>query len=158
MNRITVTLTIGDRTMTLEGPEDFVRQEVERFAGAAGVVPSSNIDRQGTVDGPRISERELLDQKAPSGHVEIVTVLAFALKQSGTMEFSETDIHRAYLRARERPPKVLAQSIRDAKNKFDYIESGELKGTYKLSPHGERTVIFDLPRKTKASSSIPSEG
>ena len=30
--RVEVTITVGTRKMTLEGPEDFVRMEVERFA------------------------------------------------------------------------------------------------------------------------------
>jgi len=66
--------------------------------------------------------------------------------ESGMNEFSEQDIRRAYLRAEVRPPKFVSQALRDAKNKFDYLESGSKRGMYRLSNHGDRTVRFDLPR------------
>jgi len=91
-------------------------------------------------------ERELAEAKRPSGHLETVAVLAFALAQSGIEEFTEAEMRRAYLRAGIRPPKVVAQALRDAKNRMDYIEPGHKRGTYRLSQHGDRTVRFDLPR------------
>jgi hypothetical protein len=84
--------------------------------------------------------------KKPRGHAEIVAVLAFGLADAGTEEFTEVDVRRAYIQAGVRPPKVVAQALRDAKNKQDYIEAGKKRGTYRLSPHGDRTVRFDLPR------------
>ena len=150
--RVEVTLTFGDRRISLEGPEEFVRAEVERLVrGPASSSPSvgeRNVPHSG--DGPA-SERALLDQKLPKGHSETVAVLAFALRESGTAQFTEDDMRRAYLRAKVRPPKVVSQAIRDSRNKFDYIEPGTSKGTYRLSAHGERTVIFDLPRKKEQS-------
>ena len=93
-----------------------------------------------------VSERELVSAKRPSGHLETVAVIAFALTQAGIEEFTEDDVRRAYLRAEVRPPKVVAQALRDAKNRMDYIEAGSKRGCYRLSPHGDRTVRFDLPR------------
>ncbi len=84
--------------------------------------------------------------KRPSGHLETVAVIAFALTQAGIGEFTEEDVRRAYVRADVKPPKVVAQALRDAKNRMDYIEPGRKRGTYRLSPHGDRTVRFDLPR------------
>jgi hypothetical protein len=78
--------------------------------------------------------------------VEIVTVFAFFLTEQGITEFSDDDIKRCYVRAGVRPPKVIAQALRDAKNKYDLIAAGSKRGTYKLSDHGERVVRFDLPR------------
>jgi hypothetical protein len=148
VKRVEVTLTIGDRKISLEGPEDFVRAEVERFVHGPTASPASSkeVAAPGCAVTP-MSERALLDNKSPEGHSETVAVLAFALRESGAAEFTEDDMRRAYLRAKERPPKVVSQAIRDAKNKFDYIEPGASKGTYRLSTHGERTVMFDLPRK-----------
>ena len=88
----------------------------------------------------------MVEAKRPKGHSETVAVLAFCLSQGGAPEFSEEDIKRAYLRAKVRPPKVVSQAIRDAKNNFDYIEAGSKRGMYRLSNHGDRTVRFDLPR------------
>lgn len=146
--RVEVTLTFGDRKISLEGPEDFVRTEVERLV--RGPVSSPASAREGAAPNSEtapMSERALLDEKLPEGHSETVAVLAFALRESGAAEFTEEDMRRAYLRAKARPPKVVSQAIRDAKNKFDYIEPGAAKGSYRLSAHGERTVMFDLPRK-----------
>jgi|SRR5579871_1644596 len=140
---VTVTLTVDDRRITLEGPEDFVRSEVRRFAGlepqpakANGTIPSAT---------GMLSERDLIAQKRPRNQTEIVAVLGFCLSANGLTEFREEDIKKAYLRAGVRPPKVIAQALRDARNKFDFIEAGAKKGTYRLSTHGDRTVRFDLP-------------
>ncbi len=153
MERIEVTVTLGDRRVTLEGPEEFVRQEVERLVGGVPAAPGLAFE-QGKATDKRdaVSERALLDEKQPDGHSETVAVLAFALRESGVAEFSEDDMRRAYLRGKERPPKVISQAIRDAKNKFDYIAPGNGRGKYRLSTHGERTVIFDLPRRKTGKS------
>jgi hypothetical protein len=95
--------------------------------------------------GAKVSEREFVAQKKPRGHGETVAVLAFCLRESGILEFTADDMRRAYIRAGVRPPKVAAQALRDAKNKYDLIESGSKRSTFRLSPHGERTVLFDLP-------------
>lgn len=146
--RVDVTITFGDRKISLEGPEDFVRTEVERLVhGSVSSISGSDLPAASLPEAVPMSERKLMQQKRPKGHSEKVVVLAYALREGGTAEFTEDDLRRAYLRADERPPKVVSQAIRDAKNKYDYIEPGSSKGTYRLSPHGERTVIFDLPRE-----------
>jgi hypothetical protein len=93
------------------------------------------------------TERELITEKSPKGHHETIAALAFYLKQQGSEEFVPEDIRRAYIRAGVKPPKVVAQALRDAKRHQDFIEAGKKRGTYKLSHHGERVVRFDLPRK-----------
>jgi len=140
---LTVTVTVDNRRITLEGPEDFVRAEVRRFAlphdnGAKG--KSSN-----NAGPTTLTERDLIAQKRPRNQTETVAVLGFCLTENGHGEFTEADIKRAYVRGGIRPPKVISQAIRDARNKFDLIETGAKKGTYRLSPHGDRTVRFDLP-------------
>jgi len=144
---ITVTVTVGERRVTLEGPADFVRQEVRRLTDK---LASSAEARAGErAAGPEIgpaSEADLVGAKRPSNHSETVAVLAYALKQRGVEEFDETEMTRAYRRARVRPPKVVAQAIRDARNVFDFVEGGSKRGFYRLSHHGETTVEFDLPR------------
>lgn len=156
--RVEVTISVGDKRVTLEGPEDFVRAEVERFVNS---VPSASSDspKIPAVDGAHpqaltaaLSERDLVSQKQPDGHQETVAVLAYFLSKAGQVEFRAEDIRRAYLRAGVRPPKVMAQALRDSKNIKDYIEPGTKRGTFRLSPHGERTVLFDLPRKVAAKA------
>ncbi len=149
--RITVNLKIGDRSVELSGPEDFVREEVRHLT--ATLARQENGSEQATPRverqqlGSATTEAELIQEKQPANHSETVAVLAYALRSAGVSEFTEEDMTRAYKRARFKPPKVVGQAIRDAKNTFDYIESGEQRGKYKLSHHGERTVEFDLPRK-----------
>lgn len=139
------TISMGDSTVTFEGPAAFVQAQVEKFSRAqeSCALPAS------TIKGPAgaAHEQELIRDKRPRGHHEIVTVLAFALTEGGTAEFTDDDVRRAYIRAAVRPPKLVAQSLRDAKSKFDYICSGSRRGTYRLTEHGDRFVRFDLPRQ-----------
>jgi hypothetical protein len=138
------TITLGDSTITFEGPAEFVQAQVANFSGlinggtpsAAGPSPSESASR----------EKQLVAEKRPRGHHEIATVLAFALTEAGVAQFTEDDIRRAYLRADIRPPKHVSQALRDAKSKFDYIATGSKRGVYRLTNHGDRTVRFDLPR------------
>lgn len=153
--RIEVTLRIGDKQITLAGPEAFVREEVQRLTNMVAK-PAQSADAESSKttgarplgpEGLAASEREFVAEKNPSGHAEVVAVLAYFLTKNGQQEFTPEDIRRAYARAGVRPPKVIAQALRDAKNLNDYLEPGGERGTFKLSPHGERTVGFDLPRK-----------
>jgi hypothetical protein len=139
---VAVTVTIGDRRITLEGPEDFVRAEVRRFT--ADPQPAK-LGTPAAAAPASLSERDLIAQKRPRNQTEIVAVLGFCLTENGVAEFGEADIKKAYVRAGVRPPKVIAQALRDARNKFDFIEAGKKRGTYRLSAHGDRTVRFDLP-------------
>jgi hypothetical protein len=155
--RIEVTISFGDRTMTLSGPEDFVQTEVQRVsdllvAGVVGrpAVSGSEPERVHVVDeASPLNERDFVEKKRPSGHLEIVAVLAYCLMKNGMPEFTADDVRRAYLRVGIRPPKVVAQSLRDAKNLKDFIKQGSEPGRFKLTDHGERTVVFDLPSERK---------
>jgi hypothetical protein len=147
MESAKATITLGDSKIIFEGSPDFVEAQVKRFAanqpnGAAHPEAHPGAERP----APSSSEKQLVAAKRPRGHHEIVTVLAFALTESGVVQFSEEDIRRAYIRAEVRPPKYVSQALRDAKSKFDYITTGSKRGTYRLSNHGDRTVRFDLPR------------
>lgn len=151
---IQVKVTIEDRQVTLEGPEDFVRAEVQRLTNEvakrpAGAKAPHFVDQSGTDGAEKLArtEREFVALKKPSGHPEIVAVLAYFLKRNGQEEFRPEDMRRAYARAGLRPPKVIGQAVRDSKNVHDYLETGSERGTFRLSPHGERTVEFDLPRQ-----------
>jgi len=80
-----------------------------------------------------IREGDLIELKKPKNHPETVAVLAFALSENGISEFTDEDIHRAYLRGGVRPPKVIGQAIRDAKNNYDFIEVGPNEDTIALA-------------------------
>jgi hypothetical protein len=144
------TIEIDDKKVTFEGPREFVEAQVLKITGT---LPSKQTIQMLADAGEKplppeqLSERALVQTKQPKGHPETVAVLAFALTQSGVEEFTEGEMRRAYIRAGVRPPKVVAQALRDAKNRFDYIQPGKRKGSYRLSPHGDRTIRFDLPRQ-----------
>jgi len=154
---VKATITVDNKVVTFEGPQEFVDSQVAKYIGQShssdinmhsdSVVASSELKANAV-----LSEKQLVLAKNPKGHSETVAVLAFALAQSGTVEFSEEDMRKAYLRASVRPPKVVGQAIRDAKNAFDYVEAGKKRGTYKLSNHGDRTVRFDLPRRREGKA------
>jgi hypothetical protein len=145
--RIEVTVEFGDKRVTLTGPEDFVRDEVRRLVGAPGSTAQGGGSTHDTEEPlrPR-SERDLITEKRPSGHAETIAVLAHSLRSQGQEEFTPEDIRRAYIRANVRTPKVIEQALRDARNKHDFVQSGSKRGSFRLSTHGERTVLFDLPR------------
>lgn len=138
------TISMGDSKITFEGSADFVQAQVERFAG--GQQRSIDLGETGRRSAQSSAEKQLIAEKKPRGHHEVVTVLAFALTESGAKEFTEDDVRRAYIRADVRPPKHVSQALRDAKSKFDYVTTGSKRGTYRLTNHGDRTVRFDLPR------------
>lgn len=146
--RIEATVHINENRITLEGPRSFVEEEVRRLtsliaSGVAKTEPTAVETVPDSVEG--MSERKFIELKQPQGHLEIVTVLGFYLTENGQPEFTEDDIRRSYIRANVRPPKVVGQSLRDAKSKKDFIQSGSARGTYKITNHGDRFVRFDLP-------------
>jgi len=147
--RIKVSVSIDDRAITLEGPEDFVREEVARLTRRTEnpARPLGSGREGGEAAMPSLPEKEMVIQKRPKGHAETVAVLAMGLRDGGLTEFGAQDMRKAYIRAGVRPPKVMEQALRDAKNKYEFLETGASRATYRLSPHGERTVLFDLPRK-----------
>ena len=119
---------------TFEGTREFVEEQVARWSKSLSskqLDTSTNYSNTVPNDSRQHSERELVQSKLPSGHLETVAVIAFALTASGLEEFSEEDVRRAYLRAGVRPPKVVGQALRDAKNKMDYIEAGSRRGLYR---------------------------
>ena len=148
------TITYGDVKIVLEGPKEFIEEQIAKYASCTSTPSTSKqvnnfLLTAGDSAQPQInltSERDLIAAKQPRGHHEIVAVLAFSLTEGGQEEFGEYEIRRAYIRAGVRPPKVVAQSLRDAKNVHDFLESAG-RGRYRLSAHGDRTVRFDLPRR-----------
>jgi hypothetical protein len=140
------TISVGDRTVTFEGPRDFVESQVALCLSLPSKPQASQTTASLGEGASQLSLAKLVESKKPRGHSEIVAVLAFGLASSGLLEFTESDMRRAYLQADVRPPKVVGQALRDAKNNKDYIEAGRKRGAYKLSTHGDRTVRFDLPR------------
>jgi hypothetical protein len=147
-------VAFGDAKITIRGPQEFVRSEVTRLAGLIRGGPttatpdatkSAGIDIGGMAGAE--NEREFVVLKSPKGHAETATVLGFWLMVHGASEFSEEDVRRAYVRAGVRPPKVVSQALRDAKRALDSIEQGSKRGMYRLTPHGDRIVRFDLPRR-----------
>lgn len=150
MSNIQVTLTIEDKRVTLEGPEEFVRSEVQRLTNLVAQNAASKGPRAEEAGTSPANERDFVAQKQPGNHLETVAVLGYVLTKQGAKEFTGDDMRRAYARAGVRPPKVMDQALRDAKNINDYLQKGSAKGAFCLTPHGTRTVEFDLPRKTKA--------
>ena len=137
------TIEWDGKRITFEGPREFVENQVKLFVQQESKPENERI-KQNDYSGS--SAADMIREKRPKGHHETVAVLAFHLFEQGIEEFTEDEIRRAYIQARVRPPKVVGQALRDAKNKYDYILLGKKRGSYKLSHHGDRTVRFDLPR------------
>jgi hypothetical protein len=146
--RINVAIEVGNVRVVLEGPRDFVESEVRRLTATMAPSHQSQVEPRTAEPEPppevAVSEHDFLVEKAPKGHAEIVTALAFYLTEQGQEEFTEQDMRRAYIRSGIRPPKVVAQALRDAKNKRDFLRQGSARGTYMLTHHGDNFVRFDL--------------
>ena len=152
-NTVKVRVTVGDRRITFEGPPDFVRAEVQRLTNpipAAGPIEDGGLSTASAI-GFSSTERELISEKKPHGHAETVAVLAYWLTKSGTTQFTRKDMRGAYIRACARQPRFIDQALRDARNKHEFLEAGTARGTFRLSAHGERVVLRDLPRKKSPS-------
>jgi hypothetical protein len=137
-------IDLGDKKIRFEGPKEFVEEMVA--SNSQGKLKGNQYSTGSAIVAAPSSERDLISAKRPHGHHETVAVLAFALTESGTSVFTEEDIRRAYIRAGVRPPKVVAQALRDAKNKYEFVEVAGERGRYRLTNHGDRVVRFDLPR------------
>jgi hypothetical protein len=143
MEKAKLSIMWENKSIIIEGPADFVEAQAKFFARSVSK-PLAHESEYETKSG--LSAASLIADKKPRGHGETVAVLAFYLSEQGANEFTEDEMRRAYIQAKVRPPKVIGQAIRDAKNKYDFIESTKNRGTYRLSAHGDRTVRFDLPR------------
>jgi hypothetical protein len=111
---------------------------------------AEHLSSDGAGQHATVSERDFIQAKRPRGHSELIAVFAFFLTEGGQREFTDDDIRRAYIRAGIRPPKVVAQAIRDAKNRYEYVEPERGRGKYRLTAHGDRTMRFDLPAPSAA--------
>jgi hypothetical protein len=86
--RVEVTISVDDKRITLEGPEDFVRAEVERLVNLVPSVPMHSHEiPAGSGANPQalsaaLTERDLVSQKQPDGHLETVAVLAYFLSKA----------------------------------------------------------------------------
>jgi len=142
-------IKLRDMQISFGGPKEFVEEMVARFSNPrewARRVMQETPSAPTEMGRTEARGRALITKKQPRGHHEIISVLAFALVESGILVFGEAEIRGAYIEAGVRPPKVMAQALRDAKNKYEYIEAAGKRGQYRLSAHGDNLVRFDLPR------------
>jgi hypothetical protein len=145
------TITFGDVKIVLEGPQEFIDEHVAKYSTAPSASKKHNKNLLEDIGTARagaapVTEREMIAEKQPRGHHEIVAVLAYCLTEAGQPEFGQDEIRRAYIRAGVRPPKAVSQALIDAKRLHDFLEPAA-RGRYRLSAHGDRTVRFDLPRR-----------
>ncbi|MYB39947.1 hypothetical protein F4X86_01460 [Candidatus Saccharibacteria bacterium] len=87
--------------------------------------------------------------KEPSSHVEVYAVLSYWLKDIlGINQISIDEIWTLYKVIDKKPPRVLAQTFRDAKSKKGYFDVTD-DGKYYLTTIGETFVEHDLPSRNK---------
>src|SRR5271156_6053109 len=136
MSKETVKATVqyGNKTIMFEGPAAFVESQVAKYSKGdmedEKQVTAMSSYESITHSQESATERQIILDKKPKNHPETVAVLAFFLTEAGQNQFTDEDIRKAYIRSGVRPPKVVAQAIRDAKNVHDFIEPGSERGTY----------------------------
>ncbi|MBZ4668405.1 MAG: hypothetical protein JG775_1557 [Defluviitaleaceae bacterium] len=81
---------------------------------------------------------------SPKGQKDQVLLLCYLLKNiKGVSEFDTHIIHTALRLVNQKTPKLLSQTLRDIKNKQQFIYKNE-NGKYSLNHVGENYVKFDL--------------
>jgi uncharacterized protein with von Willebrand factor type A (vWA) domain len=96
--------------------------------------------------------RNFISKHNPKSAVaEIPALLSWAKKYEKKEIANEHDILELYRRANIRPPKNIAQSVRDlASKKYNRLEAVKGKAGYvQLSQAGEDFVLYDLSKPTK---------
>jgi hypothetical protein len=76
------TIEIGDKKVTVEGPREFVEEQLARLTDLTSskrTVPLLAGSGLTNTAEDALSERQLIEAKRPKGHLEMVAVLAFAL-------------------------------------------------------------------------------
>lgn len=94
--------------------------------------------------------REFVNEYNPKGAVAEIPALIYWLKtREGKTLINEADVLELYRRANIRPPKNIAQSIRDlSSKKYGRLESvKDEPGFVRLSQVGEDFVLYDLKPK-----------
>lgn len=125
----------------------FIKRDMHHKMKSAS---SSNIGEQGQIirDKTISTIKEFFDEKKPLTAAETVAVFGYFLERyENKTEFTEADISKAFFDARVRKPKVVAQALRDAKNKKGFLVDGHEKGSFRLSNIGENLILHDLPHK-----------
>jgi hypothetical protein len=117
------TIRIGDKSITFEGPKEFVEEQVAKYTALPSSKQQAIVPSHGGPAASQVtSEQAFIETKRPRSHPETIAVLAFYLAENGHEEFTEDHILQAYRRAVIRPPRVAAQAIRDAKSRYGYVE------------------------------------
>jgi hypothetical protein len=117
------TIRLGDKSITFEGPKEFVEEQVAKYTAPQSSKQQAMVQsHSGSPPSQVPSEQAFVQSKRPRSHPETIAVLAFYLAENGLEEFTEDHIRQAYRRAVIRPPRVAAQAIRDAKNRYGYLE------------------------------------
>ena len=93
--------------------------------------------------------KDFYSDKKPSSHMDICAVFSYWLKTVlGLKQIGVDEIWTLYKIVGERPPRVLIQTLRDAKFRKSHFDLGE-NGKYYLTALGETFVEYDLPAPSK---------
>jgi hypothetical protein len=111
----------------------------------------NEVGGQGHGTGDTDSLRDFVAKWPPKGAVEEIPVLLYWARQNENVDdANETDIVTLYRRSGLRPPKHVAQSMRDLSSKKKYGRLDAVKGKtgyVALSRTGEDFVIHDLIKR-----------
>ncbi len=138
--------TKSGTVITIEGTPDEVAKLISQFEG-----PQSKPAVRGGPDTGGL--RDFIEKHHPKGAVEeIPALLWWAQEHENADSFNESDIVALYRRGAIRPPKHVAQSMRDlASKKYLRLEAVKGKAGYvTLSRIGADFILHDLMER-KAS-------
>lgn len=155
--KIRINLQSGE--VEVEGDKEFVKTEVKMLleelqkptSRYVPVKESSQIEKkeEKEIQGRKPYIKEFIEEKKPSGAMQIAVVLAYYLKKyEGKETFTKEDIKKIWIASGQKPPKKIWQSVIDGKRRHQWYEEVS-RGEYELSLHGIYFVENELPKKTK---------
>ena len=146
----------------------FQRLGIERRAPSATPTPEHVIAHPGAPQSHAsppapshpIDIRTLTAEKQPSTANEMAAVVAYYLKELASMserkdEINADDIEKYFKQAQFRLPKVIGQTLLNAKN-AGYLDPGSQRGSFRLNPVGHNLVVHGLPGETRGAAPAKS--
>jgi|YelNatPaOPRAMG01_1025707.scaffolds.fasta_scaffold57338_3 hypothetical protein len=148
-----IRIKLGEVEIEAEGDKEFVEKAIndrknlfEKTPPAPIITSKGEVAPKNEITSGTL--KQFYQEKSPSGHHENIAVFAYYLKSAERKEeFTKDDINSCYTKAMVRKPKRIQTAIADTAHKYQFVEKGSQRGSWKLTSHGENLVLHDLPRK-----------
>jgi len=147
-----VRLKIGDAEIEIEGDEKFVNEKLAYFeekilpmlAEGMATRPGAAIARGEAI--PSLSDY-IGTRNLPSHMAKVTAMALYLIREKGMEEISAAEVEPCYSELGIRKPASIDQTLRNAKNKKQWLREGSKPGYFRLSVPGENMVLYDSLKK-----------